>query len=109
MNIANQEYPFYRSQNRDYHVASLKAAPHPSGSRIPIAPIFNGDFLKPLVPGMVNKEKSADNKKTEEYTTQGIAYKVATWQKVTDYPSFAGVKLLVLLRQDRPSLLPANR
>ena len=57
-------------------MASSKAAPHPSGSRVLIAPIFSGEFLQDFVTDIIKREicKKAKQKKcTREHTVYNIA------------------------------------
>ena len=88
-------------------MASSKADPHPSGSRVPIAPIFSGQVLWPFQPGMITRD-SLQKDKNKKCTTEHTEYNRVTWQKGTYFPSFPRVKLLVFLGRRRPSLLPAD-
>ena len=58
---------------------------------------------------MIKKRKFAEKQKTKKCKTEHTAYKIATWQKGTNYTTSPRVKLLIFLGRGRPSLLPADR
>ena len=88
-------------------MASSKADPHPSGSRVPIALIFSGKFLQHFVPDTIKREFCKETKQGKHDKTCSIQHSHLGEMNRSYFTPW--IKLLALLSRRCPSLLRADR
>ena len=55
-------------------MTTSKAAPHPSGSRVPVAPIFSGELLQHFVPDMIKRDICKETKQKKHNRAYSIQH-----------------------------------